>query len=253
MRLKDRIALITGAASGIGRATALTLAREGACIAVVDQDGAPGPALASELQDQGYEAEWIAADVSDSGQVEQAVTQCVSRFGGLDILVSNAGINPRGTVLTTSDELLDRILAVNLKALFYLCRYGVPAMRRRGGGSIVTVSSINGLVAWDNEAAYDASKGGVVMLTRALAVDHAPDNIRVNCICPGITDTPMLQRTAASKPDPEAFFEAARKMQPLNRLGQPEDIANAVLFLASDEAAYITAAILPVDGGYTAV
>ena len=196
---------------------------------------------------------FVQTDVADPDGARSAVERAVERFDGLDILISCAGINPRGTVVTTGIELWRRVLDVNLSATFLLARHAVPHLAARGSGSIVTVASINALVAWKNEAAYEASKGGLVALTRAMAADHAEQGIRVNCICPGIIDTPMLARTASTHPDPAAFYEKARTMQLAGRLGRPIDVAYAALFLASDESSFVTGAVLPVDGGYTAV
>lgn len=252
MKLEGRVALVTGGASGMGRACAELFAREGARVAIADVQEA-GAVVAAGIGARGGEAVFLRCDVADAGDAEGAVRGCVESFGRLDVLVGCAGINPRGTLLTTSEELWDRVLGVNLKALYLLGRAALPEMIRGGGGSIVAFSSINGLVAWEDEAAYDASKGGLVMLARAMAVDHAKHGVRVNCICPGIIDTPMLARTAAAKGDPEAFYAAARKMQPLGRLGTAEEVARVALFLASDDASFVTGAVLPVDGGYTAV
>ena len=248
MRLHAKVALVTGGASGIGKATADLFQREGAHVVVLDiQEPAQG------RRADRRSVIHVKGDVASDADAEGAVEECRARFGGLDVLVACAGINPRGTILTTREQQWDQVFAVNLKGVFFIARHAIAAMAHRGGGSIVTVSSINGLVAWENEVAYDASKGGLVMLTRALAVDHAKDNVRVNCICPGIIDTPMLARTAAAQPDEARFRAKAAGMQPLGRLGRPEEVAQAALFLASDEASFITGAILPVDGGYTAV
>ena len=252
MIFEKKVVLISGAASGIGKSTAIQFLEQGARVLLIDLDRQKLENTVQSLKDFEPFFQYFCADVSDSKQVEKAVNFCIEKFGRMDVLVSNAAINPRGTVLTTPDSLLDKILSVNLKATFYLCKFCVPHMKSEGG-SIVTISSINGLVAWENEAAYDASKGGLIMLTKAVAVDFAKFGIRANCICPGITDTPMLRRTASSKDDPEKFMEEVNNMQPLPRIAQPEDIANATLFLASDRAAYITGVVLPVDGGYTAV
>lgn len=251
MRLAGKVAIITGAASGMGRAMSLLFSNEGAKITVVDIAEDRGRAVVDEIKKKGSEAIFVKADVGSIQDAERAVKKCGEMFGGVDILVNNAGTNPRGTVVTTSEEEWNRVISVNLDAAFRFSKYAIPEMIRRGGGSIVNIASVNGLVAFENEAAYDASKGGLVMLTRSMAADHAKDKVRVNCICPGITDTPMFKRTVSSYSDQEAFLEKARKMHPLGRLGKPEDIAHAALFLVSDESSFITGAILPVDGGYT--
>lgn len=252
MRLHGKSVIVTGGASGMGREIALRFGREGAAVGVVDRQES-GAEVAGLLESRGQRSLFVQADVASLGDVEMAVRQCAEALGGVHVLISCAGVNPRGTVLTTSLDLWNQVLAVNLTATYLLARNCIPHMKRAGGGSIVTVASINALVAWQNEAAYEASKGGLVALTRAMAVDHAPDAIRVNCICPGIIDTPMLARTASTQPDAAAFYERAKHMQVAGRLGQPADIANAALFLASDESTFVTGAVLPVDGGYTAV
>lgn len=251
--MKNKIAMVTGAASGIGRATTRLLAGEGAQVFLVDRDPVALAATVQDLVSAGHHVESAVLDISRSEGAQEGVERCVRSLGGLDILVSNAGINPRGTVITTSDSQLEEVLSVNLKATFYLCRYSVPVMKERGGGSIVTVASINALVAWKNEAAYDAAKGGLVMLTRSLAVDFAEWGIRANCVCPGITGTAMLERTISAAPNQQEFRQSLNSMQPLGRIAMPEDIAQAIVFLASDRAAFITGAVIPVDGGYTAV
>lgn len=237
----------------MGRAMSVLFAAEGASVAVVDIDENHGREVVNEMREKGGKAILVRADVAIAEEAKLAVGRCVEVFGGLDILVNNAGVNPRGTVVTTSETQWDRVLAVNLKATFLLSKYAIPEMVRRGGGCVVNIASVNGLVAFENEVAYDASKGGLVMLTRSMALDHAKDGVRVNCICPGITDTPMFKRTISTYSDQQAFLEKVKKMQPLGRLGRPDDVANAALFLASDQATFITGAILPVDGGYTIV
>lgn len=253
MRLGGKVALITGGASGMGKAMSVLFAAGGASVAVVDIDENHGREVVNEIREKGGKAILVRADVAIAEEAKLAVGRCVEVFGGLDILVNNAGVNPRGTVVTTSETQWDRVLAVNLKATFLLSKYAIPEMVRRGGGCVVNIASVNGLVAFENEVAYDASKGGLVMLTRSMALDHAKDGVRVNCICPGITDTPMFERTISTYSNQQAFLEKVKKMQPLGRLGRPDDVANAALFLASDQATFITGAILPVDGGYTIV
>jgi NAD(P)-dependent dehydrogenase (short-subunit alcohol dehydrogenase family) len=247
--LLGKSALITGGASGIGRATALLLAAEGASIAIADLDAAAGSGVVRSISDQGGRAFSLPCDVSRAQDCERAVLQIVQQFGRLDILINSAGIIRRAAVTETEEEEWDRVLAVNLKSVFLLSRYAIPVMARGGGGTIINIASGWGLVGGRKAAAYCASKGGVVLLTKAMALDHAPQNIRVNCICPGDTDTPMLRNEAAQLGETaEAFLgDAARR--PLGRIGKPEEIARAALFLAGDASSFVTGTTLVVDGG----
>jgi NAD(P)-dependent dehydrogenase (short-subunit alcohol dehydrogenase family) len=247
--LLGKSALITGGASGIGRATALLFAAEGASIAIADLDAAAGSDVVRLISGQGGRAFLIPCDVSRAQDCERAVLQIVEQFGSLDILINSAGIIRRAAVTETEEEEWDRVLAVNLKSVFLLSKYTIPVMARGGGGTIINISSGWGLVGGRKAASYCASKGGVVLLTKAMALDHAPQNIRVNCICPGDTDTPMLRNEAAQLGETaEAFLsEAARR--PLGRIGAPEDIARAALFLAGDASSFVTGTTLVVDGG----
>lgn len=247
--LTSKRALITGGASGIGRATALLLARQGAAVAVADLDEDDGQAVAQAIVDGGGRATFVHCDVSRAVDCQQAVQHTVEQFGGLDILFNNAGIIRRATVLETSEEEWDRVMAVNVKSIFLLSKYAIPIMAQAGGGVIINTASGWGLVGGREAASYCASKGAVVNLTRALALDHGPQNIRVNCICPGDTDTPMLRDEAQQLGEVEQDFMAGAADRPLQRVGAPEDIAQAVLYLASDASAFVTGASLVVDGG----
>jgi NAD(P)-dependent dehydrogenase (short-subunit alcohol dehydrogenase family) len=252
MQLRDRPALVTGGASGIGREIALLFAREGAPVAIVDRDEARGTAAAREILAGGGRAIFEAADVTRAEDCERAVNRVASEFGGLRILVNNAGIIRRATVLDLSEEDWDRVMAVNLKAIFLMCRRSIPLMERSGGGSIVNTASGWGLVGGPRAVSYCASKGGVVLLTKSMAIDHGPQKIRVNCICPGDTDTPLLADEGRQLGTPsERFLEEAR-CRPLGRVGRPEEIARAALFLASDASSFVTGSALVVDGGGTA-
>jgi len=248
-KLSGKRALITGAASGIGRATALLFAREGAAVAVLDVDEDGGQAVVQTILDEGGQAIFVRGDVTWAADCQRAVQETVDRLGGLDILFNNAGIIRRATVIDTSEEEWERVMAVNVKSIFLLGKYAVPAMAQSGGGAIVNTASGWGLVGGRNAVSYCASKGAVVNMTRAMALDHGAQNIRVNCVCPGDTDTPMLRSEAQQLGESEDAFLAEAADRPLQRIGRPEDIARAVLYLASDDSAFVTGTALVVDGG----
>jgi NAD(P)-dependent dehydrogenase (short-subunit alcohol dehydrogenase family) len=247
--LKGKRALITGAASGIGSATALLFAREGAAVSVVDQDAEGGRSVASRIQEEGGRAIFVRADVTKAADCESAVENTVSTLGGLDILFNNAGIVRRATVVELSEEEWDQVMAVNVKSAFLFSKYAIPVMVQAGGGVIVNAASGWGLVGGPRAVSYCASKGAVVQLTKAMAIDHGPQNIRVNCVCPGDTDTPMLRSEAEQLGEPVDRFLAQAADRPLGRIGTPEEVAQAVLYLASDAASYVTGTALVVDGG----
>lgn len=243
MRLKDKVCLVTGAASGIGQACAAALRREGALVVGVDLTGREDPDLPV-----------LPADVTEEAQLTRAFAEVIRRHGRIDVLVGSAGINVQGTVVDTPPEVWDRVFAVNVKGTYLACRAAVPLMQRQGGGSIVLIASNYGLVGGRNYAAYSASKGAIVLLTKAMALDHAADKIRVNCICPGTVETPMVTGPMQALSAAEiAAVNARRKQQhPLGRIGQPAEIAAGVVYLASDEASFVTGAALAIDGGFTA-
>lgn len=247
--LAGKRALITGGASGIGRATALLFAREGAAVAVVDLDEEGGQAVVRSIVAEGGRAIFVAGDVSLEADCQRAVRQTVDELGGLDILFNNAGIIRRATVEETTEKEWDRVMAVNVKSIFLLSKYAIPVMAGAGGGVIINTSSGWGLVGGRRAASYCASKGAVVQLTRAMALDHGGQNIRVNCICPGDIDTPMLQEEARQLEVPAADFLAEAAERPLGRVGTPEEVARAVLYLASDASSFVTGTSLVVDGG----
>jgi len=251
-RFEGRVALITGGAAGIGRAICLQLAREGAAVAVTDRAEEAGRETLDLIEKSGGVGICVRMDVAEEAEVVSAIEQVLRRFGRIDALFNNAGIELSRTLHDTTTEAWDRVLGVNLKGMFLVSRQVLPVMMRQGRGAVVNTSSISGLLGWPGSAAYCASKGGVIALTRQMAVDYAPHGIRVNCICPGSTLTPMIERLFGVEKDPEASRRSIEAMHPLGRLARPEEIAEAALFLASEEASFITGAALPVDGGYTA-
>ncbi|MGD2216703.1 MAG: SDR family oxidoreductase [Gemmatimonadales bacterium] len=247
--LKEKVALITGGASGIGRATATTFASAGAAVAIVDLDEEGGESVAREIVGEGGRALFIAGDVSAAEDCRRAVQRTVDALGGLDILFNNAGVIRRASVLELSERDWDQVMAVNVKSIYLMSKYTIPVMEEAGGGVIINTSSGWGLAGGRRAASYCASKGAVVLLTKAMALDHGPQNIRVNCICPGDTDTPMLRQEAEQLGEPIEAFLAEGAQRPLGRLAQPEDIAQAALYLAGDSAAAVTGISLVVDGG----
>ena len=247
--LKDKVALITGGASGIGRATALLFAQEGAAVMVADIDTEMGQSVVQEIQSLGRRAGFSHCDVTLAEHCRLAVDATLEQFGRLDILFNNAGIIRRADVIETTEDEWDRVLAVNLKSIFLMSKFAIPVMIKAGGGSIINTSSGWGLKGGPKAVSYCASKGAVVNMTRAMAIDHGAQNIRVNCICPGDVDTPMLRHEARQLGQPEAEFLTEAAIRPLRRYGQPLEIAQAVLYLASSTSSYVTGAALVVDGG----
>lgn len=247
----DKLAVVSGAASGIGRATAVRLARAGVSVVLLDRN-LPEPAVQA-IGDEGGTATGRVADVSDEAAVTALFQDLAKDHGRLDILVCAAGINIRRELPDMTGAEWDNLLAVNLKGVFLCCRAAIPLMRSGGGGSIVTVASDLGLVAARRAAAYGASKGGVIQLTRGIALDHARDGIRANCVCPGPVDTPMLRGGYETEAAMREALQRAAGHTILGRLGHPEEIANVIAFLASEEASFMTGAVVPVDGGITAV
>lgn len=241
--------MITGGASGIGRASALLFARAGATVGVVDLDQQAGQAVVEEIVRDGGEAIFERADVTRADECECAVRRTVSELGGIHVLFNNAGIIRRASVVELSEEDWDRVMAVNVKSMFLMSRLVVPIMAKSGGGSIINMASGWGLAGGPRAAVYCASKGAVVLLTKAMAVDHGPQHIRVNCICPGDTDTNMLRQEAQQLGEREDRFLSGSAHRPLGRVGRPEEIAQAALYLASEAASFVTGTALVVDGG----
>lgn len=247
--LTGRTALITGAASGIGYAMAELFAHHGATVCAVDLDTAGVEGLAEQIHRSGGKASAVTADVTRAEDCEVALAAALEIGGALHILVNNAGIIRRASVPETSEEDWDRVMDVNVKSIYLMSRVAIAHLMRAENGVILNTSSGWGLVAGPQAAVYCASKGAVVQLTKAMAIDHGPDGIRVNCICPGDTDTPLLHQEARELGEPEASFLEDAASRPLRRVGSPDEIARAALFLASDAASFITGAALVVDGG----
>jgi NAD(P)-dependent dehydrogenase (short-subunit alcohol dehydrogenase family) len=251
-RLDGKVALVTGGSSGIGEATAKLFAREGAKVVIADVQAEKGRQLASAICAEGGEASFVRADVSRDAEAKHMVEFAVSRYGRLDVLFNNAGIESPKPEVETSESEWDRVMAVNAKGVFLGTKHAIDAMRRSGGGSIINTSSIFGLVGSPGFAAYHASKGAVRLFTKSTALAHAKENIRANSIHPGVIETPMLAEVIAAEPDAEAARTEWMKGEPLGRFGRPEDIAFGALYLASDESSFVTGTELVIDGGWTA-
>ena len=245
MRLSNKVAIVTGGGSGIGRGIAVAFAREGARVVIAGRHQDKLDIVAKEI---GPACLAQAADVGDAKAIEKLIANTLRKFGGIHILVNNAGVLLPGTAESHSEDDWTQTFDINVRGVWLLSRAVLPHMRAAGGGSIVNIASVLSLVAARNRVAYSASKGAVLAMTRAMALDHAPEKIRANCICPGLVDTEMVARFSMD--------ETARRqriaMHPMGRFGHPEDIAQAAVFLASDESAWITGAAFPIDGGYTA-
>lgn len=253
-RFSGKVAVVTGAGAGMGAAVARRLAAEGAAVAAFDRDGAGAAGVAKEIRAGGGTAEPSEVDIRDAAGVAAAVESVTATFGGIDVLINVAGVVRYGEVPDVAEDEWDLVLDTNLKGTFLTAKYVIPAMRARGGGAIVNFASVQAFASQPLVAAYSASKGAVVALTRTLALDHAKDNIRVNCVCPGSVETPMLRYGAQQLDDrdPAEVMREWGALHPIGRLIQPEDVAGLVAFLASDDAAAITGAPHLVDGGLLA-
>ena len=249
-RISGKVCVVTGAGSGIGRATAMRLAAEGGAVLCGDIDEGSAMSTAAAIAATGATAVARSVDVADPDAVEGMIASAVDRFGQLDVLVNNAGVNLPGLLHEVSDEVIDRTLDVNVKGQIYGCRAAIPHMRGRGG-SIVNVSSVNGLVAEPFLAVYAASKGASIMLTKGVALDYAKSGIRCNVVCPGWVDTPINHAHAQLLGGLQKVYDTIDSFQPIGRPGEPHEIANVILFLASDEASLMTGSVVVVDGGMT--
>src|SRR5512132_1550497 len=251
-RIEGKACIVTGAASGIGRATAGRFAEEGGQVLCVDINGDGAREAAEQIRANDGTAEAVEADVAARDQAEGFVARCVGLWGGIEVLVNNAGVNLPGVFHETPDETIERTLAVNVKGPIYACQAAIPHMLERGGGSIVNVSSVNGVVAEPYLTVYAASKGAVVMLSRGIALDYAKQGIRCNAICPGWVDTPINYAHAEMLGGLDKVYESIDSFQPIGRPGEPREIANVALFLASDESSFLTGSVVLADGGMTA-
>lgn len=251
-RVDGKIALITGAGSGIGRAMTVLFAREGAAVLAADVNQAGADETVRLVRDAGGRAEALKADVSRSADVQAMIAGCLQAFGRIDVLCNNAGIGSTQTVVDTPEEVWSRVFEVNVTGTFLGCKYAIPHMIEAGGGAIVNTASVAGLVGIKNRAAYCASKGAVVLLTKSIALDYVNEGIRCNCVCPGTVGSPWVERLLAVASDPAAERASLEARQPMGRLGTPEEIAEAALYLASDAASFVTGSELVIDGGWTA-
>ena len=248
-RFEGKVAMVTGGGSGIGRATAIRLAQEGAAIGIGGRNLKKIKKVCQEIESQGGQAIDIQCDVTSESDCRRMVEEIINRFGRLDVLVCSAGIHGGGqTVVDTPVAVWDEVLNIDLRGAFLCSKFAIRQMQKIGGGAVVHVSSIGGMHGSSHGTAFQSAKGGLINLTRHMAVAHAPDNIRVNCICPGVIETPLTQEWLGCRDT----YNHVRKWHPMNRIGAPEEVAAAIAFLASGEASFITGAILPVDGGYLA-
>lgn len=251
-RFAGKGVVVTGGASGIGRATAERFLEEGAKVAIVDISRKAGVATVKDLKRKGYSPILLVGDVTKSADVKRMVREAKTKLGSIDVVFNNAGILVEGTVEKVSEEDWDRSMAVNVKGQFLMSKEIIPIMLKQKKGVIVNNASCSGLVGDRNAIAYNTSKGAVVLMTKCLALDYCRDNIRVNCVCPGEIDTPMFRQEARARNLPvEVYRKQICEYHPIGRLGEPVEVANAVLFLASDEASFITGTAFSVDGGYT--
>lgn len=249
MNFSDKVVLITGSGSGIGRATAVLFAKAGAKVVVNDLFPKRGEETLDLVKKAGAEGIFVQSDVSIAADAERMIQETIKAFGKIDILVNNAGIIVPGRVDNIAEEDIDKVLKINVKGVFLISKYAVLEMKKAGGGVIVNVASVAALKGIADRSAYSASKGAVLALTRAMAIDYIKDNIRVNCVCPGTTYTPALEERMQALPDPEAARAAFIARQPMGRLGKEEEIAHAIMFAACDEAAYMNGSIISIDGG----
>lgn len=251
-RLAGKVALVTGGGTGIGKAIAMAFAREGARVAIAGRRPDKLEEAVREVESRGGEAMAVTCDVSKGKDAEKAVQETAKRFGKLSVLVNNAGVLKVATVEGTSEEEWDQLMEINLKGPFLMCKAALPEFRKAGGGAIVNVGSVLGLIGMKDRAAYCASKGGVTLLTKVVALDHAHENVRANCICPSIVETDLVQGLFAASAEGRALRDLRIASIPLGRMGRPVDVAEMAVFLASDESSWLTGAAIPLDGGLSA-
>jgi NAD(P)-dependent dehydrogenase (short-subunit alcohol dehydrogenase family) len=251
MKLNKKVAIVTGGGSGIGQATARLFAEEGATVVVVDWHRDAGEATAAAIRDSGFKAEFCYADVSKPADVEAMVSTTVNSHGRLDILLNNAAVQILSTLVETTEDAWDRIHSVNLKGVFLCCKYAIPRIIQSGGGAVVNMASILGFVGDPDLAAYCAAKGGVIALTKAAALTYGPEGVRVNCICPGDVETPLLKEYFDKDPDPQKLRNEISSKYALRRVASPKEVAKVAVFLASDDSSFVTGGMLVVDGGLT--
>ncbi|MBW1847346.1 MAG: glucose 1-dehydrogenase [Deltaproteobacteria bacterium] len=251
MRMKEKIAIITGGSDGIGKETALLFGREGATVVIADYDAEKGKEVINQLKKVYIESLFIKTDVRESIQVQEMVEQIVKQYGRIDVLINNAGVAGVVPVTELSEEDWDRVVDTNLKGVFLCCKYAIPYMIKNGGGVIVNMGSVLGFVGRLRASAYNASKAGVIMLTKNMALDYVDFNIRVNAICPGYVETEIVRRYIKGCEEPEKTYRELVNLHPMDRLGRPEEIANGILFLASSESSFMTGSCLVMDGGYS--
>jgi NAD(P)-dependent dehydrogenase (short-subunit alcohol dehydrogenase family) len=249
IRFDGKTAVVTGGAMGIGAATAEKLCELGASVAILDRDEAAAQATVAALLKAGHRATSVVCDVRSEASVKDAIDAAAQKYGGLHVLVSNAGIQRYGDIAHTSSDTWDETFDVHVKGCFYATRFGIPAMLASGGGAIVIVGSVQSFTAIVNSAAYVAAKHALLGITRSIALDYARQNIRANCVCPGSIDTPMLRWSADLSGSPQELIDTCSRMHPIGRIGTPGEVANAIAFLASDWASFITGAALMIDGG----
>jgi len=251
-RFQQKVAVVTGAGGGIGRATAEALAAEGAAVAVVDMRQDLIDEVTASIRTAGGQALGVCADVSSVDDARRIASETVVAFGGINVLVNNAAIEYYGTVVEQNEDDWDRVIAVNLRGVYLVSRFSLPHIAARGGGAVVNVASVQAFACLPRSAAYVASKGAVVALTRAMALDHAKENIRVNCVCPGSIQTPLLALAAAQENDPQAAYAEWANKHPIGRIGTPTEVANVILFLASEQSSFVTGSPYLVDGALSA-
>ena len=255
MRLAHKVSIITGAGTGMGKAAAHLFAREGSAVAVVDIDQATGRAVAEAVEAEGGNAGFFQCDVTDPASVESTMNAVVARFGKLDVLYNNAGSSHGvfGPIHMLDIDGFDRVMRTNIRGTFLCSKFGIPHLLANGGGSVINVASAVGLVGWAGGAALCTAKGGIVLMTKATALDYAAQNVRANCLCPGSTRTAQTESRLKDTPDPDAVIAPLIAAHAMKRLADPEEIAAAALFLASDESSFVTGTAFAVDGGWTAM